>query len=87
MTGVYVATAIALTVVGGLLLWSAVVRRQTRVSPAQAPHPAWGGAPVGMTTRVCDSVTCAGRMPHVVMPCRAALCLGCGIENRAPYRP
>ena len=84
MTGVYLATAIALTVVGALLLWSAAVRVQTRVSPAQAPHPAWGGVPVGLTTRVCNSSTCAGPMPHVVMPCGAAMCIRCGIENAAP---
>lgn len=77
MTGVELATVIALMTVAGLLLWTAVVRAQTRITPTVVPD--------GMEMRDCGSA-CRGPVPHVVLPCGVALCATCGAENPAPYR-
>jgi hypothetical protein len=77
VTGLDLAITIAVTTVAVLLLWTAMVRVQTRIAPT---------VPEGMTTRLCDSVTCRRPVPHVVMPCGAALCTRCGTESPTPYQ-
>jgi hypothetical protein len=86
VTGLYLACGIAGWTLLGLGAWVAFDRSRTRIAPMPAPVDSSAG-PVGFDVRTCESEQCMDRTLHLVMPCGAALCLGCDYENPAPLEP
>jgi hypothetical protein len=78
VTELLVVLAVVSALGGVLLLVCAVA-----VTPRGQRPPA-DDVPVGVDFRVCDTAECADRTLHAVLPCKAAVCLGCSHENPAP---
>lgn len=63
------------TVLGLSFAVAALLSREPRIVSERAL--------TGVTTRLCATATCPVETVHLVLPCGAALCTGCGFENPA----